>query len=159
MSASLSIWSNEPTETKKTFFGILDAAFESRLPFYLHDFTKYKLNGIDHYYPYSFTIHDEKPENVPMIFHFSTLEDQTGGSEKYENITLVDYHGTKINFPCLYQLVGTENVDYEMSFHLTYHYLMKNQTHLIRCESTLFDWETIKEVYQRGYFEGWLYKK
>jgi hypothetical protein len=159
MSASLSIWSKEPTLQKKTLFGILDAAYESRLMFYIDGYNRYQYKNMSIFSPSTLTISKDVSDNIPMLFGISPIEAQTWGSDKYENQSFKDYHGISIIFPCIYQLACSENIDYEMSFQLTYFYLMKNPDHLIRCESTLFDWETIKEVYQKGYSEGWLYKK
>lgn len=155
MSSGIVIWSRKPVHQERTFFDMLKVAYESRLQFYLHGYSQYEYKGKIDCTPYSFTLSKDVPDNRPMIFGFSQYEEQQFGIEKWIDTRFFNKKGEEIIEHELYRLAVSEDLDNEMTFHFSFHYLKINKDQFITMADYIIDWELIKEAYPKGFKEDW----
>lgn len=155
MADGIAIWCKKPVHQKKILLDMVEAAYESRLQFYLHGYDEYVFNELIHYNPYSFTLTKDAPDNRPMIFHICPFEVQQFGIGKWIDTRFFNKKGEIILEPELYHLAVSEDMDSEMTFHFSFHYLKINKNQFITMADYIIDWELIKKAYSKGFKEGW----
>jgi hypothetical protein len=146
MGSGLLIWSKTPVSAKVTFLRIIEAAYDSQIPFSLPSYDKRGNN----WHPSHLTLRRE--ENI--IYHLADEESAIAALGSYVEENFYDFQGKKItNSMC--SLAGTENVNDKMAFDFSYHYLKQNQEDYIGVDDLIIDWETMKTLYSKGYIEAW----
>lgn len=156
MADGIVIWSNKPVDQKNILLDMVEAAYESNLPFNCEGSKTYEYNGIKKIYPDQFTIKKNKYEwRTSMIFHICNYEEQKFGIGKWENVRLISSDGDNIIFPELYRIAVSEDSDNEMTFNFSYHYLKLNKAHIISISDYIVDWNLINAVYKYGFNENW----
>lgn len=155
MADGIAIWSRKPLRQKRILLDMVEAAYESRLQFYLQGYIEYKIETLLRYNPYSFTLTKDAPENRPMIFHICPFEEQQFGIGRWIDTRFFNKKGEKIIEHELYRLAVSEDLDNEMTFHFSFHYLKINKDQFITMADYIIDWELIKEAYPKGFKEDW----
>lgn len=156
MADGIAIWSKKPVQQKKILLDMVLAAYEANIPFNCEGNIAYEFEGQQKIYPNQFTLTKIKGEEVDfMIFHISNYEEQKYGIENWENVNFINHFGNQITFPLLYRITVSEDMDNELTFHFSYHYLQLNKEHVISFSDYLVDWDLINAVYKFGFKENW----
>ncbi|MFZ4544658.1 MAG: hypothetical protein ACOYOA_11445 [Saprospiraceae bacterium] len=155
MAVGIVLWSKKPVHHKKMLMKMVEASYESDIPFYCHGVLSYMNKGKKKFYPNQFTLMHKDEKSIFMIFHICPIEEQKNGLCKCIDAKFTLLDESKIAFPELYQLAASENMDNEMTFYFSYHYLKKNKDHIISFYDYLIDWELINHAHKNGFEEDW----
>lgn len=155
MGIGLAIWSKIPVHHKEVLLDMVEAAYDACLQFQLQGYRKYVINNNDLYKPGQFVLQNDNPEHTPMIFHICDLESQQHGICKWENTKFVTIENKTIVEPLLYRLTVSEDLDFEMTFYFSYHYLKKHKDQIISISDYLVDWPVISKAFEEGYSDNW----
>ncbi len=155
MGMGLIIWSKKPVHQKETLLGMVEAAYDGCLQFQLQGYRKYVANDSTLYNPGQFVLQNDNPNHTPMIFHICNLEEQQNGICKWEDTKFINIKNKTIIEPLLYRLAVSEDLDNEMTFYFSYHYLKKHKKQLLSMSDYLIDWSMISKAFKEGYTENW----
>jgi hypothetical protein len=151
MGASLSIWAFKKTEQETILLNMVKAAYRAKCNFSLYDAN----GGQTGVFPYYFTLRDYTPDEIFMIFHIMTMEEQIPWTKDMQ--TFHEHNGALVYLDDPICLAVSEDVNTRMSFYFAYEYLNIMRDHYIDIDF-LIDWPLMQEIYAKGYSETWCWR-